>query len=174
MAPPAKPSFRFLDLPKEIRLVVYERLPIKTRHLRLRSGSITFIARSLPVAILGVCRQIHEEALCILGPKLYQILSTPPRIAVTFAAMKIFVLEAIVSALLAAVRCDSGHQALFQALSRPRPLGTERRIVDRFVLLARLYQSSTSGRDHESRDLDAGVGGRRGGLSTELGRRGST
>ncbi|ORY01123.1 hypothetical protein BCR34DRAFT_592371 [Clohesyomyces aquaticus] len=68
-------SFRFLDLPKEVRLMVYERLPRGFRHhkLELPLGpadhlmcEITLINRRLPVAILATCRAIFDEANAIV------------------------------------------------------------------------------------------------------------
>jgi hypothetical protein len=70
---PTAETFRFLDLPLDIRLMVYERLPHTTEHFSLTTdepdpdrgypgSSVTFITRSTPTSILSTCRQIFAEA----------------------------------------------------------------------------------------------------------------
>ncbi|KAF1831221.1 hypothetical protein BDW02DRAFT_557375 [Decorospora gaudefroyi] len=82
----AKP-FRLLDLPKEIRFMIYEKLPIITqRHdtpLRNRDHYLTLVTTTIPgISILATCRQVNEEASHVLAPHLQNILQTPPTVIV--------------------------------------------------------------------------------------------
>jgi hypothetical protein len=75
--------FRLLDLTKELRLLIYEKLEITwNRHpipLSKHRDTGTLINASLPgLRILATCRSIHHEASPILQRKLSQILETPP------------------------------------------------------------------------------------------------
>jgi hypothetical protein len=94
-------SSKFLDLPAELRLMVYERLNSRTHHYCVKQpdenpvqqprekasedirGAV--IIKSFPVAILATCRVIHKEATPILAGKLQQLAQTPVRIIMSFA-----------------------------------------------------------------------------------------
>ena len=79
--------FRFLDLPKEIRQMIYGELrPATQRHkVHLQEGQdhMTLVCTTIPgVSILAANRQIYEEAGYILNPLLKKILATPPTVTI--------------------------------------------------------------------------------------------
>lgn len=87
MADTEHQSFRFLDLPSELRLMVYEMLPVKiTRHEFVQQSDLpqyfALIDFAAPVAILATCRQIYEEADAILSSKLQQLQSSETHCAI--------------------------------------------------------------------------------------------
>jgi hypothetical protein len=105
----------FLDLPKELWLMVYEFIPIATRHRVLRDftleytatnpddalegasdgdsaaerpSTITLVSRSLPVVgLLTACRTTHGEAKAVLASKLERLKKTPLRLMVDSSSM---------------------------------------------------------------------------------------
>jgi hypothetical protein len=74
--------FPFLRLPRDIRLMVYERLQPSNKHVRLSNhpdndpDCAILIVRSLDTAILASCRLINEEARGIWVKTAKQMISS--------------------------------------------------------------------------------------------------
>ncbi|KAI4917726.1 hypothetical protein J4E85_009818 [Alternaria conjuncta] len=68
--------FRFMDLPTELRLMIYKRLPRQIKHTEFRyvgslfentvDSTVILVTRHLPVAIMRTSRQVHDEAYTIV------------------------------------------------------------------------------------------------------------
>ncbi|KAJ4303788.1 hypothetical protein N0V90_002689 [Kalmusia sp. IMI 367209] len=86
--------FRLMDLPLEIRLMVYERVPITTKiygvskgsHNQFGTQSLQYIQsqgglvvfdKIIPTCILLVSRKVHDEAVAIMKGKLNEVYSQP-------------------------------------------------------------------------------------------------
>jgi hypothetical protein len=84
------PHFRFMHLPPELRLVVYENITLDTRTLikthsrhplynwhSIGGYSVTLTRRSLPLAILATCKSINLEVRSIMRTKLRHLAQQP-------------------------------------------------------------------------------------------------
>ena len=83
--------FSLLHLPKDIRLCIYECIPLVTRHAHVKiiqatkmvvkSVSVTLVTTSLSHSILLTCRQVYDEAIHIFRKKQFGII---PRIIIVY------------------------------------------------------------------------------------------
>jgi hypothetical protein len=80
-------TFPFMKLPTEIRLMVYECIPVQITRDDFatiggtvpKSCSFAVISKSIDLSILLTCRSIYHEASTVMQKKLNDILATPPR-----------------------------------------------------------------------------------------------
>lgn len=89
-------AFPFNALPAEIRLMIYECIPVQVQRHDFQAVSISsanprsfaVISKSIDLSILQTCKKIHDEASAIMRKKIEDIRRTPPRwiIDVSYAA----------------------------------------------------------------------------------------
>lgn len=84
-----KDLIKFLSLPPEIRIIVYEELSASRRHTLVRIGiGYAYIKTwAVPLAILRTCRLVNTEAYPVLKPRLYAIMVLPPEIYIDTAQL---------------------------------------------------------------------------------------
>lgn len=110
----------FLDLPPELRLTVYEHLPISTvsvvQNLR-RKNSLLFTAPKFQVALLATCKIIHEEAAPVLHKAMMETL---PRVTFSiYVDMEVSLLTRIVFTM-AKLRFGEDHFRLYTGATTNR------------------------------------------------------
>ncbi|KAF2028448.1 hypothetical protein EK21DRAFT_20903, partial [Setomelanomma holmii] len=78
--------FCFLDLPAELRCIVYEHIDISIHRQVVSSESVSgkasqivLIRRCLPVSLLAACKLINHESMAVFTTKLREMQNDPLR-----------------------------------------------------------------------------------------------
>ncbi|OAL51463.1 hypothetical protein IQ07DRAFT_631314 [Pyrenochaeta sp. DS3sAY3a] len=89
-AAPAKP-FRLLDLPRDVRFMIYEEMAEvqwKQHTISLKQGhQVQLVNPTLPFGILCTCRSVYDEAFDIMHRRLASTTTTLPRMLVNAHTM---------------------------------------------------------------------------------------
>jgi hypothetical protein len=80
-------TFPFMKLPTEIRLMVYECIPVQVKRddfatiggTAANSRNFAVVSKCIDLSILLTCRNIYYEASAVMQKKLSDIMATPPR-----------------------------------------------------------------------------------------------
>jgi hypothetical protein len=123
-------SLVFLDFPKEVRLMIYELLPITTRHHTLADPSfesttpevttpsvIVLVTKSAVVSMLSTCHTIYQEYRPILDKNLQILRTEPLRFIVDSASLDTFMqMENSIASLIRSHRdhIRAGEELFFQ------------------------------------------------------------
>jgi hypothetical protein len=133
MAAHSRQIFRFMALPRELRLMIYDFLPIMTKHHTIcetqpgqveqgnSTGFLTVVVLHTSVQVLRVCRIIRNEAMKTMALQLERIQKMTPRVMVDGSAIQLLIGTNGLFTLLAnrfhVLRCN--EKADFDSCSQP-------------------------------------------------------
>jgi hypothetical protein len=94
-SPKSTQFFRLFELPKELRLMIYECICIITRHQTMRDpttpySGITLTTKSLPVAILATCHFVLAECYTFMSRQMEESAEEPLRFIVDSPSFETF------------------------------------------------------------------------------------
>lgn len=130
--------FRFMDLPKKIRLMIYDRLPRRITHHRISvveedesNEAITLILRSTSTSILSTSKTIYDEAYPIVQRTLQRfILEKAPQLAGTRHEAAFIVLEVIMDYAVRIARYVQRTQVKFSCFRRTLEVRTRNDMIN--------------------------------------------